>query len=359
MPALVRRRAALGLRAGFVPVTLYLPLGFLIGPAALGVLSADVLAHLDAAITIALATLGVFVGLALARNRSGHRLVAAAALESSVTIACIAGALAFLLVRWQAPLASSVAVVALSLAVAGAASAAGAAESGVERDSIAAAVADLDDVVPLVVAAALLGAVGGSGASRIAIAVGAPVALGATVAAIGWLLFERADSTGERGVFVLGTLAMLGGAAAYVGVSPMLAGMTAGIVWRLAPGRADAIIADDLRKFHHPLVLLLLICAGAYAASSALAFWLLVPFVVFRMTGKVLGGYAASRLVPGAPADIMGAYLVPPGVMGPAIALNLVQAGAKDGVAVLAAVAIGAVLFELAAAAVLPRRAEA
>lgn len=357
MLALVRRRPALGLRAGIVPVTLYLPLGFVIGPRGLGWLSSDVLAHLDAAITIALATLGVFVGLALARTREGHRLVAAAALESTVTIACVAGALAFLLLRWEAPLASPIAIVAIALGVCGAASAAGAAESGIEEDSIAAQVADLDDIVPVIVAAALLGAAGSGSAHGIAIAVAGPIALGAVVAAIGWLLFERADGAGERGVFVLGILAMLGGAAAYVGISPLLAGITAGVVWRLAPGHADAIIGDDLRKFHHPLVLLLLISAGAQALVSPLAFWLLAPFVVFRMTGKVLGGWAASRLVRGAPADIMGAYLVPPGVMGIAIALNLLQSGAGDGTAILAAVAMGAVVFEAVAAAVTPRRA--
>lgn len=359
MHALVRRRAALGLRAGLVPVTLYLPIGLLVGPRGLGLLSIDVLAHLDAAVAIALATLGVFVGLALARTAGGGRMLAAAALESSITIASVVSALAFLLVRWQAPLVSSAMVVALSLAVCAAASAAGAAESGLEEDSIAARVADLDDIVPIVVAAGLLGVLAGAGPSRALITVGGSIALGVGVAAIGWLLFERADGAGERAVFVLGTLAMLGGAAVYVGVSPLLAGLTAGMVWRLAPGRADDIIADDLRKFHHPLVLLLLIYAGAQTSFSSLALWLLVPFVVFRMTGKVLGGWAAARLVSGAPADVMGAYLVPPGVVGIAIALNLLQAARADGEAVLSAVAMGAVVFEVIAIAVVPRRAGA
>lgn len=356
MFALTHRRAALGLRPGLVPVTLYLPLGFLIGPRALGLLSVDVLAHLDAAVTVALATLGVFVGLALARTAGSGRLLTAAAVESSLTIVTVAPAIAFLLVRWQAPLVSSALLVALSLAVCAAASAAGAAESGREEDSIAARVADLDDIVPLVIAAGLLGLLSDGGLARALLTVGASLALGGAVAAIGWLLFERADGAGERGVFVLGTLAMLGGAAAYAGVSPLLAGLTAGMVWRLAPGRADEIIADDLRKFHHPLVLLLLICAGAHAAFSVLALWLLVPFVVFRMTGKVLGGWAASRMVPGAPADVLGAYLVPPGVVGIAIALNLLQAAPGDGVAVLTAVSMGAVVFEIISVAVVPRR---
>jgi hypothetical protein len=148
---------------------------------------------------------------------------------------------------------------------------------------------------------------------------------------------------------------MLGGAAAYLQVSPILAGVACGAFWRLAPGHADAIIAEDLRRFHHPLLLLLLIVAGAQSVPSLLALWLLVPFVVFRMSGKLLGGWAASRIVRAAPSEVLGAYLVPPGVVGIAIALNVLQLAPADGAAVLSAVCAGAILFELIAGFVAPR----
>jgi hypothetical protein len=344
---LARRRAALGLRPSVVPVTVYVPLGIVAGPSGLNVLSADVLAHLDAAISIGLATLGVFVGLALARASGAARVAAAAALESSVTMAVVAGAIAFLLAKWQPHDVASISFLAIALGACAAASAAGAAESGHEENSIASRVADLDDIVPILAAAALAGGVA------------APIGIGAVVAAIGWLLFERAETQAERAVFVLGVLALLGGGAAYVGVSPLLAGLMAGVIWRILPGKADVLIADDLRKFHHPLLLLLLIVAGAQVALSPLAVWLFVPFVAFRLSGKVLGGWAASRLVPAVRADIVSAYLVPPGVVGIAIALNLIQVAPGPGQAVLAAVAGGALVFETVAAVVTPRERSA
>jgi hypothetical protein len=159
-------------------------------------------------------------------------------------------------------------------------------------------------------------------------------------------------------VFVLGVLALLGGAATFIGVSPLLAGLVAGLLWRQLPGHADALIADDLRKFHHPLILLVVIVAGAHAVPSMLALWLFVPFVAFRLSGKLLGGWAASRLFPAARAGIVGAYLVPPGVVGIAIALNVLQIAPGPGPAILAAVAAGAIVFELLAVAITPREAE-
>lgn len=351
--SLARRRAALGLRASAVPVTLYVPLGFIAGPRALDVLTRDVLAHLDAPISVGLATLGVFVGLALARAtvspriEETNRVAAAAALESSITIVVVAGATGYLLSRWQPPGIGSIPFVAIALAACAAASAAGAAESGREEDSIASRIADLDDIVPIVLAAMIIG-----GAQW-------ALAIGAAVAAIGWLLFERAETPAERAVFVLGVLALLGGAAAYMSVSPLLAGMAAGILWRVLPGRADTLIGDDLRKFHHPLLLLLLMVAGAAFVPSSLALWLFVPLVAFRLAGKVLGGIAAAAIVPAARADIVGAYLVPPGVVGIAIALNVTQVATEAGQAVLAAVVGGALVFETVAALVTPRgRAE-
>jgi hypothetical protein len=286
-------------------------------------------------------------------------LIAAAALESAITVAAIAAAVGFLLSRWRVPELDNPMAVALALGVCAAASAAGAAESGREEDSVAARVADLDDIIPILVAAAVIAAMDDAGVAtslaRVAIAAG----LGLVGGAIGWLLFERADGAGERAVFVLGTLALVGGSSAYVHASPLLAGLVAGVFWRLAPGHADRIIVDDVRKFHHPLLILLLVDAGALLTLSPLALWLFVPFVVFRMSGKIVGGWAASRLVDGAPADIVGVHLVPPGVVGIAIALNIVQVAPAHGLAVLSAAVVGAVVFETIAMLIVPREGAA
>jgi Kef-type K+ transport system membrane component KefB len=179
--------------------------------------------------------------------------------------------------------------------------------------------------------------------------------VGLALAAAGWLLFERATGPAERGVFVLGAVLLLGGAATYLGNSPLFTGLVAGAVWRHAPGRADQVIRQDLRRLQHPLVVLLLVVAGASVVVDRLAVWLLVPFVAFRLAGKLAAGWAASRATPAlAPADL-GAWLVPPGLVGLAFALSV--AGATDlpaAGALVSAVALGTVASEVVAMLVVP-----
>jgi hypothetical protein len=150
-------------------------------------------------------------------------------------------------------------------------------------------------------------------------------------------------------VFVLGTLSLLGGAAAYLHGSPLLAGLAAGWFWAVAPGDTDRIAAADLQKLQHPLVVLLLITAGAAVTPSLAGVWLFAPYVVFRLTGKLIGGWAASRVAPGLAPAGLGAYLIPPGVIGIAFALNLAQVDPAASAPLVFAVAIGAIASELLA----------
>jgi hypothetical protein len=337
----VRRRLALGVSAAAIPAGLWLLLGVACGPSGLDVLTSDVLAHLDAVVSIALGTLGVFVGLALApQARGSGRLLLAAVVESSVTAAIVAVAMAVLLAAWHLPVAVPLAV-ALVVGAAAAASSAGAPDEG-RIDDDAVRIADLDDVVPIVLAAV---ACGWSAPHGPAVAVGVAIAIGVVLGLVGWLLFERTTADAERGVFVLGVLALVGGAAAYAGVSPLVAGLAAGMLWRRAPGRADADVASDLRRFHQPLLALLLLVAGAQLRFTPAAFFLLAGFAVFRLSGKVIGGIAASRVTP-LPGGVLGAYLVSPGVMGVAVALHAQQIWPADGAAILTAASAGMLLFE-------------
>ena len=351
----LRRHTALGLSPLTAPVIIFIPLGFLLGPRGAAVVSHEGLAHLDAVVTIGLATLGVFIGVAAGREgRAVRRLFAASTLEATVTIAVVAGALLILLLRWRLPLDISPLIAALALGVSASASAATMTTHGDARDrQIAARVADLDDVLPivlsgLVVGLALFGPRGAVASAMLA------VALGLGIGACGWLLFEKAESAAERGVFVLGALALLGGSASYAGASPLLTGMTAGWFWVVAPGDADRLMADDLSKLQHPLVVLLLITAGASVEPSSAGLWLFAPYVVFRLLGKVIGGWAASRVAPGiAPADL-GAYLIPPGVIGVAFALNIAQVAPSIAGALVFAVSAGAIACELIALVLTP-----
>lgn len=344
----LRTRAALGLAPAAIPAIVYVPLGAAFGPHGLRILSDDVLAHLDPVVSVTLATLGVLVGIAVtSRWRETGRLMLTAVLESGITLVVVGGAVVFLLARWNVPAVDDAWLLAIVLGSCAAASSAGAADAGTTiGDRLALTVADLDDVVPIVVGAAAIALAGPAARS-----IGAPLLLDAAVGLaaglIGWLLFERADDPAERGVFVLGTLALLGGASAYLDLSPMLSGLVCGACWRLAPGHADRIVAGDLRRYHHPFVLLLLVYAGAQMEPGLAAVWLFVPFVLFRLTGKLIAGATAARLHAALAADALGAYLIPPGVIGVALALNFNQMAGASGSLVITVVAAGTVAFEV------------
>lgn len=360
LAASFRTRAALGLRPLTAPVMVFIPLGILLGPGSLGVISRTALAHLDIVVSIALATLGVVIGIAVGREvRAAGRLLAAATLEAGTTIAVVVGALTVLLHSWVLPLEIPILVAALGLGVCASASAAPSVGVGDEGAAqIAGRVADLDDVLPIVLGGFVLAMANPgqlSSFASTALTAGAGLAIGLC----GWLLVERTHVIAERGVFVLGALAMLGGAPAYMGLSPLLTGMAAGIFWVAAPGRCDAIVARELRKVQHPIVVLVLITAGASLELTTAGIWLLVPYVIFRSAGKILGGWAASRIAPGiAPADL-GAYLIPPGVIGIAFALNLQQVAHQPATSLVFAVALGAIASEGLALVVTPKPREA
>jgi hypothetical protein len=121
------------------------------------------------------------------------------------------------------------------------------------------------------------------------------------------------------------------------------------------PGRADRIIRRDLGRYQHPLVILILVIAGALVEPSGVALWLLLPFVLFRFAGKVAGGWVAARWIGGVrPADL-GAMLLAPGLLGLSMAVNLVQvSGSTQATAVLTAVALGTLVSELLALIAVP-----
>jgi hypothetical protein len=177
---------------------------------------------------------------------------------------------------------------------------------------------------------------------------------GLAVGVVGWLLFERAESGAERVVFVLGALALAGGAAAYAHVSPLTVGLIAGWLWSATPGRADEIIYDDLRKVQHPLVVLLLVTAGVFWVPLATSIWLVGPYVLFRLAGKVIGAWAAAPIA-GVRPSLLAAYLVPSGVLAVAFGLNFMQIlPAPVCERVLATVVAGTITFELLGLVVVP-----
>jgi hypothetical protein len=352
----LRRHAAFGLAPALAPALVFVPLGLLLGPSGINLLPPQALQHLDPVISVGVAALGVFVGLALGRRPHWDtRLFAAASMEAIVTVLVVLAAILTLLRAWQMPMTVSTIAIALALGVAASASSATSGGQPGSAHALASRIADLDDVIPILIGALAIALITHDG-FWIALGLTAlTVMLGLAVGVIGWLLIERAHSDAERGVFVMGSLALAGGASAYLTLSPLLAGLAAGMFWNWSPGRADAIVRKDLQKFQHPLVVLMLLAAGASLQFSLAALWLFAPFVVFRLAGKLAGGWIASRFTPSlAPGDL-GAYLITPGLLGIAFALNLHQhLPPADGIAVLTAVVIGTLASEGVALLVTP-----
>jgi hypothetical protein len=336
-------------RAAVAPAIVYVPLGYLLGPHGFTLLSSSALRHLDLVVWLALTVLGVFAGLGLrVRGPQERAMLLGASVEALVTIAAVAGAVAWLAGQWSLPVANSVTSVPLLVGVCAAASAVVITGGADPLRARAARIADLDDVAVVLVGAWMLSWHQGVTLLDAALAAVVVVPLGAVIAAAGLLLFEQARNDAERGTFVLGVLVLLAGTAAYLSLSPLLIGMTAGVLWRWAPGRADAIIRADLEKLHQPLVVLLLVLAGTTVELTALTLWLLAPFLVFRLTGKIAGGWAGWRIIGGTTAGELGVRLLPCGLVGLALALHFNQM--MDGpiaAAVVSAVALGAIGFEI------------
>ena len=103
-------------------------------------------------------------------------------------------------------------------------------------------------------------------------------------------------------------------------------------------------------------MVVLLVSAAAAIVVTPLGVWLFAALMVFRLTGKVLGGLAAARVDPALAGDVLGVYLVSPGVVGIAIALNFEQVAPVNAPGLLSAVAAGVAAFELLAIAVAPAR---
>jgi hypothetical protein len=186
------------------------------GPSGLNLLSSPVLLLLDPAIAMALAMLGVFVGLSIDPRRPR--------LTTPVVLALTAG-LAVVVFRDSPPFA-----------------------------------------MPLLIL----------GIAAVAI----------FVAFAGWLLVGQADSDREQQVFVIGSLLLLGGSAAYSSLSAVFAGLLGGVVWNAAGDLARARIVQHLDYFQHPLLVVLLLTAGASITLSIDALAVVGIVTAFHFAGR-------------------------------------------------------------------------
>jgi len=285
---------------------IFLVFGALLGPGLAGVLSWNDLQGLRPVVSLGLGTAGVILGLNLDPRllRLLPRPVFSAAVAHS--------GVAFLFVA--VPLGGALLVntrLSLTVVVGGAALLGAAASlssghfavlgyrSGRMERSRGLAVAlltMLDDGVGLLVLALalVLGAAGSlaDGVGLVALALFLGVLCGGLIAFLTYALKDAA----ELMAVMLGGVALVGGAAAYLRVSSLLAGVACGATLALVGGRAVEQVARALGRFERPTYLILLFLAGCYVQARDVNAWVLLPgYVGLRFLGKVWGGSLARR----------------------------------------------------------------
>lgn len=338
-------RLSLQWSATSVPVALLLLVGAALGPHGVSFLSPAVLSFLDPAVPVALATLGVLAGLSVAVHRpGGRRVFITASLESGLTLCVVT--LGALLVGPAAATTVPMWTIALIGGVCAATSVTLPAGSSGEPGEPVRRLPDADVLLPVIVGGLALASVREPSLWAAVSLVVQSSAVALAIAAAGWLLMAKASSETEQRVFIVAGLLLLGGAADYLSLSALMAGLVAGIFWQLAGGPAREYTSRDALYLQHPFVVLVLLVAGARADPSGAALGLAVIYVLLRTAAKLFGGVAGRRIVSNGPSDL-GVRLLPPGIFGVAFALNAVRALGSDLSVVLTVVVAGTIGCEL------------
>ncbi len=310
-------------------------------------LSTTTLDSLDPLVSLALAAVGVFVGLDLRfGGRQEWRLLRAGSLEAGITIGVVA--IGFLLAAAAIPsLLVQTWLGAAMLGICAASSSTVADHDGAHPHSVR--MNDLDDILPILLAGLLAVWSRASGPADFVWLLSQTAGMAILLATATVLLVRQTAAEGEQRVFTIGTVLLLGGVAAHLSLSALAAGLFAGLCWNVAGGAGRDRILRDLRYVQHPLTVPLLIIAGAQLAPSRAVLMLLVLYVVLRAAGKMLGHRASQRVAFGPAAAATSAWhLTSPGVVGIAIALEVTRiSNAPHAVPVLSVIVAGALIFDL------------
>jgi hypothetical protein len=165
-----------------------------------------------------------------------------------------------------------------------------------------------------------------------------------------WLLLSDSSQNTEQRVFSIAALLLIGGIADYLSLSALAGGLIAGLFWGSVGGVARDCVERDVRYLRHPLVVLMLLAAGAKTTFSGWILAFAFAYLLLRVAGKLLGGWLARR-VPGITIpDTAGPMLLPPGVFGIAFALDATSMMESAAAAILAATVLGSIGSQLLAA---------
>lgn len=345
-------RFGLSWSTGTVPVVLILLLGSALGSSGLALLTPRVLAVIDPAIPVAVAALGILAGLEFTRPASPHRwtLLSKASLQATLTGAVVAGGTRLLAPGLLGLDERGAWVVAL---VAGVCASMSASLPAADPDRLhppSIRIRDLDVLLPTLAGAVVLASLHSSSPMTSLALAAQAAALALVISAAAWLLLADTSSNTEQRVFSVAALLLVGGIADYLSLSALASGLLAGLFWGIVGGFARDCIERDVGYLRHPLVVLMLLTAGARTTLSPQVVALAAAYLLLRTTGKLAGGWLARRTPGVATPPGLGASLLPPGVFGIAFALNAAPMIGVAAAPVLAAAVLGTVGSQLAAA---------
>lgn len=330
------------------PVAMLLLAGMAAGPSGVNLLSPPVLAALGPLVPVAIAALGVIVGMGVGDRRTERpRLFIAAGLDAVLTAVLVAAAVALFLAGIGSG-ASPPLMIAAACGVCAATSVAFPRGNPLEARPPGVRVTEFGAVLPILAGALLLASLRAAGwldaASLVVEASGVTLAL----AAAGWLLLTRAETETEERVFGVAVLLLVGGIAGALSLSALSTGLVAGVFWRFAGRHPRDTISRDIVLVQHACVVLVLIVAGARAVHTADSLTLAAVYLLARLLAKGAGGAVASRVIGASTPPGLSWRLLSPGVVGVAFALNALPIAGDAGALVLAAVVAGTIAAEAA-----------
>jgi hypothetical protein len=343
-------RLGLSWSSGSPPAILLLLLGAAMGPRALAVLTPRVLSWIDPAVPVALAVLGVHVGLNvdLRRQALTGRLALGAGIEALVTGVIVTTGTLFLLSPEIAAATFHSWLIALAAGMcASMSSALPTADAARDSDTPAMRLRNLDVLLPTILGGALLAWVREGSPQDAAILLGQATLLALVIAAAAWLLLARTTSDTEQRIFGVATLLLVGGLADYLSLSSLLSGLVAGSFWRLTGGRASESIRRDVIYFQHPLLVLMLVSAGARMTVTPVGALVVLAYPLLRTVGKLAGGWVARGVAPRALPPHLGMALLSPGIFGIAFAMNATRSAGPQADPLLSIVALGTIVSQL------------
>ena len=345
-------RFGLSWSTGAVPVVLILLLGVALGPEGLAIITPAVLAVLDPVIPVAVAAIGILAGLEFTRPAAPNRwpLLRKASIESLLTGVLVT--LGVWLIMPASPEFEGPRVWLIAV-LAGVCASMSATLPDADPDRLRPAairMRDFDGLLPSIVGAVVLAFLHSfSPIASLGLTIQAAI-LALLISATAWLLLADTLPGTEQRVFSIAALLLVGGIADYLSLSAIVGGLLAGLFWGYIGGAARDCIERDVRYLRHPLVVLMLLTAGAKTTFSVWILILALAYLLIRVAGKLLGGWL-TRQVPGVTIpDSVASALLPPGIFGIAFALD--ASSMMDGAAgaVLAATVLGSIGSQLVAA---------